>query len=286
MKARWNLCVIIALFVVAFAVANGQSTNGATKHYDNGVLAFDYPEGWVLTENTSKSVQTLTRNKAGSVVEIIVTMENPARWSCDFQLQRKQIADVLIEVLATRIHSSTPRSALPVRTQIGGSEVQGTRLKGVINKTSVTGDVYSTRLNQRFVSLVYVVGAVDESALATWNTVRNALRTTFPVLAATAAETTISSQEITSGALNGKAVSLPQPQYSPLARSARATGTVTIQVVIDETGSVIAAHPVEGHPLLRPASLAAAKQARFSPTKLCGEPVRVTGVITYNFVAR
>lgn len=286
MKSMVNLYVIIVLLVFSLAVGNGQATNDATKHYDNGILAFDYPESWVLTENTSKSVQTLTRNKAGSVAEILVSMENPAIWSCDFQLQRKQIADALIEELATRIHASTPRSALPVITKIGGSEIQGTRLKGFINKKSVTGDVYSTRLNQRFVSLVYVVGANDEPALATWNTVRNTLKTTFPVLAARAAGTTNSSQEITSGALNGKAVSLPQSQYSPLARSSRATGTVTIQVVIDETGSVIAAHPVEGHPLLRAASLAAAKQAKFSPTKLCREPVRVAGVITYNFVAQ
>lgn len=62
--------------------------------------------------------------------------------------------------------------------------------------------------------------------------------------------------------------------------------TVTVQVLIDEEGNVTAAHAVDGHPLLRAVCVAAAGQARFSPTLLEGEPVKVTGVITYNFISR
>jgi TonB family protein len=61
---------------------------------------------------------------------------------------------------------------------------------------------------------------------------------------------------------------------------------VVVQVTIDENGSVIAAHAVSGHPLLQAAAVGAARQARFSPTKLSGQPVKVTGVIQYNFVAQ
>ncbi|HEX8142349.1 MAG TPA: TonB family protein [Pyrinomonadaceae bacterium] len=89
---------------------------------------------------------------------------------------------------------------------------------------------------------------------------------------------------ISGGVLNGKAISLPKPQYPAIARTARASGTVTVQVTIDENGSVISAHAVGGHPLLQAAAVAAARQARFSPTKLSGQPVKVTGVITYNFL--
>jgi protein TonB len=61
---------------------------------------------------------------------------------------------------------------------------------------------------------------------------------------------------------------------------------VVVQVVIDENGRVISAQAVSGHPLLQAVSVAAARNARFSPTKLSGQPVKVTGVITYNFVAQ
>lgn len=91
---------------------------------------------------------------------------------------------------------------------------------------------------------------------------------------------------ISGGVLNGKAISLPKPQYPPIARAAHASGTVVVQVTIDENGNVIAAHAVSGHPLLQGAAVGAARQARFSPTKLSGQPVKVTGVIQYNFVAQ
>jgi protein TonB len=91
---------------------------------------------------------------------------------------------------------------------------------------------------------------------------------------------------ISGGVLNGKAISLPKPPYPQIARAAHASGTVVVQVLIDENGSVVSAHAVSGHPLLQAVAVQAAKQARFSPTKLSGQPVKVTGVIQYNFVAQ
>jgi periplasmic protein TonB len=88
---------------------------------------------------------------------------------------------------------------------------------------------------------------------------------------------------ISGGVLNGRAISLPKPQYPAVAKAARQTGTVTVQVTIDENGSVISARAVGGPPLLQAAAVQAAYGARFSPTKLSGQPVKVTGVITYNF---
>jgi periplasmic protein TonB len=91
---------------------------------------------------------------------------------------------------------------------------------------------------------------------------------------------------ISGGVLNGKAISLPKPAYPAIARTAHASGTVVVQVTIDENGNVISAHAVSGHPLLQAVAVSAARGARFSPTKLSGQPVKVTGVITYNFVAQ
>ena len=89
---------------------------------------------------------------------------------------------------------------------------------------------------------------------------------------------------VSGGVLNGKATSLPKPPYPPAARAVRASGAVTVQVLIDESGSVVSASAVSGHPLLRAAAVQAARGARFSPTQLSGQAVKVSGVITYNFV--
>jgi periplasmic protein TonB len=91
---------------------------------------------------------------------------------------------------------------------------------------------------------------------------------------------------ISGGVLNGKAVHLVQPPYPPIARSAHASGQVTVQVLIDENGNVVAAHATNGHPLLQAAAVNAARSSKFTPTKLSGQPVKVNGVIIYNFVAQ
>lgn len=89
------------------------------------------------------------------------------------------------------------------------------------------------------------------------------------------------------GVLNGQALSLPKPTYSEEARRAHARGTVVIKVTIDEYGNVIDASDMcGGNPLLVKPSLQSARGARFTPTKLSGQPVKVSGVITYNFVVR
>ncbi len=89
---------------------------------------------------------------------------------------------------------------------------------------------------------------------------------------------------INGGVLNGKATELPKPPYPAAARAVRASGAVSIQVLIDENGDVFSARAVSGHPLLRSASAIAACESRFTPTLLAGIPVRVAGIITYNFV--
>ncbi|MFT3746068.1 MAG: TonB family protein [Pyrinomonadaceae bacterium] len=89
---------------------------------------------------------------------------------------------------------------------------------------------------------------------------------------------------VSKGVLNGIAKDLPKPNYSAAARQVGAQGQVSVQVTIDESGRVISANAVSGHILLRAEAERAARNARFSPTLLSDVPVKVTGVITYNFV--
>ena len=89
---------------------------------------------------------------------------------------------------------------------------------------------------------------------------------------------------ISAGVVNGKALSLPKPAYPAEARKEKAGGAVTVQVTIDEQGDVVSAKAVSGHELLRDASEQAALGAKFSPTLLEGIPVKVRGVVVYNFV--
>ena len=54
-------------------------------------------------------------------------------------------------------------------------------------------------------------------------------------------------------------------------------------LLIDENGKVLSANAVSGHPLLRSAAEQAARNAKFTVTYLSNVPVKVSGVIIYNF---
>ena len=85
------------------------------------------------------------------------------------------------------------------------------------------------------------------------------------------------------GQLNSKALKLPRPLYPEMARRMRVEGAVKVLVTIDESGRVISARAENGHTLLREPAVAAARQARFTPALVSGQPVAVSGFITYTF---
>jgi TonB family protein len=86
------------------------------------------------------------------------------------------------------------------------------------------------------------------------------------------------------GVESGRILVMPKPGYPAIARAAHAEGEVEVKVIIGEEGTVIAAASISGHPLLQAASVAAARDAVFTPTRFYGKPVKVVGVIKYNFV--
>ena len=108
---------------------------------------------------------------------------------------------------------------------------------------------------------------------------------------------------INGGVLNGKAVSLPKPVYPEVAKAAGISGVIGVNIIIDETGNVASAEaeindlrerrdvdgtkldPLPADPSLRAAAEEAARNARFLPVVLNGEPRRVSGKIVYNFVS-
>jgi len=293
MKHLLNLYTIIAIAVLSIAFGEAQ-TGSATQHFEKDGLAFDYPFGWTLTDNTTRGLQSMTIAPEGTGAQIIVSVERTLQRSCDFQAELKNITTALVEKVAGQIQAASPVRTSPVKTQVDKSEAEGAQLQGVVDRKRVTADVYAVRLNQHFVSLIYIRNDQDSRAQSAWEMVRKTMKLATGVMVygsapaneSGSAKAPESDSASAGNFLNGRALALPKPSYPPIARSARASGTIVVQVVIDEMGNVISAHAVSGHPLLAPVSVAAAREAKFSPPRFCGEPLRVTGVITYHFVAQ
>jgi len=72
-----------------------------------------------------------------------------------------------------------------------------------------------------------------------------------------------------------------EPEYPAAAKSARVSGRVVVEVTIDESGNVVNATAIWGHPLLRDAAIQAARGWRFAPTMVAGLPTKVVSAITF-----
>ena len=73
------------------------------------------------------------------------------------------------------------------------------------------------------------------------------------------------------------------PVYPPLAKQARLQGDVVLEAVISREGDVTNLRVVSGHPLLVEAALTAARQWKYRPTLLNGQPVEVISQVTVPF---
>jgi protein TonB len=80
-----------------------------------------------------------------------------------------------------------------------------------------------------------------------------------------------------------KLVNKVQPQYPPLARQTRISGTVRLHAIIGKDGSVQSLTLESGHPLLVQNALDAVRQWRYQPTLLNGEAVEVDTTIDVIF---
>lgn len=88
---------------------------------------------------------------------------------------------------------------------------------------------------------------------------------------------------ISLGVVNARAIDLVVPVYPRTARAIGAYGQVQVRVIIDSDGKVVSADVLKGHLLLRPASVRAALKSTFQPLTINQVPVRVSGIINYNF---
>lgn len=200
--------------------------------------------------------------------------------------------------LASNITQPERRSELPARSnRMGPSETSDVPDTGRSVKTNVTEQPIVRREEKRDDRRVAVSepapappkptakpdSNISSAANASPPASTPSPATPKPTPTATASQPPVASRPVSGGVLNGKAVNLPKPQYPPGARNLRASGVVTVEVLLDEEGKVVSARAVDGSPFLRQAAVNAARLARFSPTILSGQPVKVAGVITYKF---
>jgi TonB family protein len=260
---------------------------GGGGHFSKEGLAFDYPAGWTLAETGDAQIQRLMLTRAGGGTNVIIVFAQRELITTAAQLYRSRTAVTMPYVtnIANRLGLERPPPSDAQCVNVGGRPAVGFRMSGIYEGQPTTAEVYTVTLGQRLLHLVHLRADKDEAAsAAAWKTVLDSLRVDAPAQPSPEADRI--EQIVSGGVLNGRATKKPQPDYPSTAKASRAQGVVVVQILVDEKGQVANAQAVSGHQLLRGASEDAARRAKFEVTTLCGRPVKVSGIITYNFVLR
>lgn len=287
MTSKKQLTVAIGMIISFLSLsAYAQSAGPKRNHFSSEDISFDYPAGYSVSDESTTEAQQFIITRKGSSVQLTIVMLRRIVLPHELQAATENLTEPMVKKVALTLAPATSPARTSIQIPVGSKHAEGVRLRSSRLRKK-TAEVIWLRLSSRLVAMAFVRSDVDEVVEAQlWETVRSSLRVEAPVIVASAAVATKTENAIQGGVLNGKAIALPKPAYPPIARAAHASGTVVVQVLIDEEGNVVSAHAISGHPLLQAASVAAAREARFSPTLLYGEPVKVTGVIQYNFVSQ
>lgn len=281
---KTSLLIIVILLAPLMRAPVAAAPQGSAGHFSKEGLAFDYPASWTLADTGDAKLQRLILTRAGgSNVIMVFAQREPVMTADELYASRINVTMPYVTNIAHKLGLSRPPPDEAQCVPVGGRPAVGFRMGGMLEGEPTTAEVYTIVLGQRLLHLVHVRAEKDEAAgAAAWKTLLDTLKVDAP--AQPSPEGDKLEQIVMGGVLNGKVKRKPQPEYPSVAKRARGTGTVVVQILVDEKGQVISAKAVLGHPLLRGASEEAALRATFAPTTLCGRPVKVSGVITYNFI--
>jgi len=282
-----KLAIAVSLIISLLSLGiYAQTAESGLNHFATDGISFDYPAGYSVTDESTEEAQQFVVTRKGSSVQLTLVVMRRIIERNEMPAALDNFKEPIIKQAAIALGQANAAGRTPVQTEFGARPADGVRLQSSGSRKRIA-DVVWLRWNFHLVGATFIRSAIDEPVeLRLWQTVRSSLKIDAPVIRKIPDGVVPTQGAIHGGVLNGKALELPKPAYPAIARAAHASGTVVVQVLIDEEGNVVSAKAVSGHPLLQAASVAAALEARFAPTRLAGEPVKVTGVIQYNFVAQ
>lgn len=258
-----------------------------SEHFSKDGLSFDYPSGWSLADKSGEAAQQLVLFIQGSTarVQVVVHRQPLQNWQ-QVRMAREAITTPYVKTLAQQFGlAEAPEWSDANCLTVGKRNALGLHFSGRLDGETGAADVYTVVLGQRLVHLVYTRADKDDArGSGAWKTVVGSLSVEPPQNPSPAGAQLDVQSEMWGGMLNGKAIRKPQPMYTAMAKSMREQGIVTVRIVIDEKGNVVSAKAASGPTHLMGVSESAASEAKFKPTTFCGEPVKVSGVITYRFV--
>lgn len=275
--------IFLALFTIGLCspVATQLTSPQDNKNYLGEKLNFTYPADWKIMDKSTQQIQQLNLTpETGNALIMIIAYRPKISTQDEFEQVKGAVTAPYFEKLTK---SFGQLGQIDICTKIIDSKVPGLRLNGLYNKEESTSDIFSFAIGNKFFSLIYMRANKESSKTdLAWDTVTKSLRVENKN---SDKSSTILIDAKNNAVLNPKAIKLTKPIY-PSGTGALVDQTIEVRVTIDENGSVISTKAISGNIRFYPAAEQAAKDSKFSPSYMCGEVTKISGIIVYNFVAR
>lgn len=277
---KTSLLTLLAVICATLPrAAAAQTSAGGLEHFSNEELSFDRPVGWDVEDRSDERVLRVRLTRAGgpAFVEVAMLRDSGATPEQKRADEEKFLGASILEMVR-RLGVSAYPSGRDYRCPLFGERPGwGVRLSGRFEGRPAKGELYAMAAADLYLNVSFFHTEREEkAATAAWKTFLETLKFER--------EERLGKNRVIGAVFKGRALSKPQPAYPSTAKAAGVTGAVAVNILVDEKGNVIEAKATSGDPALHAASEDAARKAKFSPTLLCGRPVKVTGVITYNFI--
>lgn len=268
----------LGLFISAFAQTD---PTGNYQNYSSDKLNFSYPANWKITDRSEKQIQQVNLvPESGNALIIVIAYRPKITTDEEFEQLKDSVTKPYVEKI---LKGFTSAQRTEICATIGDLKVPGFRISGLYNNEESMSDVFSFAVNGRFFNLVYMrsnrMGAKTDSA---WENINKTLR-----LKDKDSDKLLNVMVDTdnNAVINTRAIKLPKPIFPSVGSTNVAYKShISIRVTVDEKGDVISAKGVDGDVKFFPAAIKAAKEAKFTPQLVCGEPAIFSGIIVYVFI--
>jgi hypothetical protein len=166
-----------SLLVLSVLSVSSVAQTADTKNFNGNGLSFDYPNGWVLNDDTNSDAQQLTLARPNNDVQIRVFVHKGRISQEKFADAKKGFIDPYI---ASTVKQFVAMGAKPEQspdtTEIGGAKADGVKIAANLGEPGAA-KIYWALVGQRVVILT-IFGPDREIKQFTpaWDTVRNSLK--------------------------------------------------------------------------------------------------------------
>ena len=288
MKFRLFIFALSFCLFLSLSIAAQDATVREMKTFDSDGLKFKYPADWTLTDKSNAETQHLLLSKNNHTVLIVIATPRATE---DYVQRFRKFQNDIHADFGSVISQSLSTSGKQAQNELvcmdfNGANIPGTKYTGSYNGEPGAGETYTFILGKRSLTTVYM--RTEKDGIAgdeVWQEVLKSL--TLNGYSSALPGVIFNAKD--GGVVNGKAVKLVKPLYPISLRPGeipRAGGRVEVKVIIDEEGKIISAMPHSGITAFMKDSVNAAKKSVFQPTLVCGKPIKVVGIIQYNYIGR